>query len=139
MTTQKFFFLATLLFALIFLASCSKETIELPTQTTIEGTVGERSTTVEIEVNEISSSDNGTEMFADFTTNFDFSETVLEPTQYLNFVDGNGNTSTLAFNVNTYTGSNDRLDVKFAIGSNSINGLTLSEIQEIIIEDIEME
>jgi len=139
MTTQKFFLFATLLCTALFFASCSKETIEIPTQPTIEGTVGERSTTVEIEVSEVSSSDNGTELFADFSANFDFTEAVLEPVQYFNFVDGSGNTSTLSFDVNSFAGSNGSLNVELAIGSNNLNGLSLTAIQDIIIEDLDLE
>ena len=127
-----------LLVSTLFFASCTKESITLPTEE-IEATIKERSTTVEIEVSEISSSDNGTELFLDFSANFDFSEAIVEPIQYLTFSDGAGNTSTLSFSVNSYTGNNGSLQIEFTIGSNNLAGLDLTSIQNVIIDDLHIE
>ena len=126
-------------FAILFLVtSCTKEPILIP-ETNDLGVVAERSITIEIEVTEITNSRIGGELLIDFQAAYDFSEAVLEPTQYLNFVDGSGNQSTLSFQVNSFTGSNGALDVNFAVGANNLNGLELLGLQEIIIEDDELE
>ena len=70
-----------------------------------------------------------------FTASYDFTEAELEPTQYLKFEDAAGNQSTLVFQTESFVGSNGALDATFLVGSNSLTGLTLTEAQEIIIED----
>ncbi len=91
--------------------------------------------TLQIQVEEVTSSQTSGELLVDFTSNHDFSEDVLEDIQYLDFEDGNGNVSTLTFSVNSYTGGIGTLDVAFAIGSNNLSGLTLKTEQEIIINE----
>ena len=127
-----------LLVSVLFFASCTKEAIDL-TENQIETTVGERSTTIEITVGKVSATEDSGELTVDFTGDFDFTDEVLEVTQYLNFEDASGNPSTLTFQVNSFTGSNGALQAVFAIGGNNLAGLSLTEVQEIIIEDFHIE
>ncbi len=119
---------------LLFFASCTKEALHTPETNTI-GAIAERSTTIQLPVARVSSSEESGEYTVDFTGSYDFTDSVLEPTQYLNFDDGNGNISTLTFSVISFTGSNGALNAVFAIGSNDLTGLSLTEMQEIVIED----
>lgn len=109
-------------------ASVEPQTLE--TQETTSASV-----TLQIQVDEVSSSQVSGELLVDFSSNYDFTETVLEDTQYLDFEDANGNVSTLTFTVNSYTGDVNSLDVAFAIGSNDLTGLELLSRQDIIIHD----
>lgn len=123
---------------LLFFASCTKEALQTPEPNTIDQ-VAERSTTIELPVARVSSSEESGEYIVDFTSDYDFTEEVLEPTQYLDFTDANGNLSTLTFEVNSFSGSNGSLNAVFAIGANSLTGLSLAEVQEIIIDDVIIE
>ena len=122
--------------SILFLTSCSKENIS-PSSNFIDGTtINDRSTIVEIEVAKVTYQvDNGI-MDIHFTASFDFTEAVLEPTQYFKFEDASGNLSTLTFQTESFDGSNGVLDATFLVGSNNLTGLTLTEAQDVIIEDI---
>ena len=81
----------------------------------------------------------GNELIVDFSSNHDFSTSIVEATQQLEFVDMGGNTSTLTFQINSHTGGNGYLDVAFAIGGNDLSGLGMEVGQGIVIEDILMD
>ena len=135
-------FFVIIIIGIIFFASCSKDSIaiglELPSNQ-IEMTVGERSTSVEIFVQEVSSSEVGGQLTVNFSANYDFTEAILESTQHLNFVDPNNNLSTLTFQVDSFTGLNGDLQVVFAVGTNNLAGLNMTGAQEVIIEDLHIE
>ena len=129
-----FFILSTV----FFLTSCSQEAVLNPAIDRLD-TIAERSTTLELEVTQVEYEiDNGIISVA-FSATYDFTEAILEPTQYLTFDDGSGNISTLTFSVNTTAGTNGTLDADFQVDGNNLAGLHLVEIQEIIIEDLIVE
>ena len=74
----------------------------------------------------------------DFTSSHDFTGSNIETTQTIDFLDGKGDTVSLTFGVNSYTGSNGILDVSLAIGGNDLSGLGIKTSQ-IVIEDMTME
>lgn len=124
-----------LLVFVFILASCTKETPNI----TRSNIVSERSTILQLEVAKVSAVEDSGLLSVDFTTVHDFTDAVLEPTQYLNFEDASGNPSTLIFQVYSFTCSNGALQAVFTVGGNDLAGLSLREAQEIIIEDDSME
>lgn len=118
----------------LFFASCTKEALVIPQNGQIEQ-IETRSQTITLQISEISSSDDGVEYTINFSSNYDFSDAVLESTQYLNFTDENENTSTLSFQLEQSTAATEGLTVVYLIGSNDLAGLELTGMQEIIIED----
>lgn len=131
-------FFAIVIITITFFASCSKEAIDLPSNQ-IETTVGERSTTLEMEVARVSAVEDSGLLTVDFTSAYDFTDAVLEPTQYLNFENTSGNASTLTFITDSFTGANGSLQAVFTVGGNDLAGLDLTVGQEIIIEDMQIE
>ena len=154
--------LSIFVFAVIFLTSCSKESLIVPTTEDIQTFEEETSwtdveddsfgdvqamvvpdmpaasITLQIQVARISEAQTSGEYTVDFSANYDFTDVVLENTQYLDFTDANGDPTTLTFNVNDFEGGVDNLSVTFAMGGNNLSGLTLATMQEIIIDDIVM-
>ena len=139
---------------LLFFASCSKEAIVKPQisdttdiqmvgkitdDTTINGPIVNTSNADGSGINVIISSHFSipTELNIYFTSSHNFTDGVIEPTQTLEFVDGNGNTVTLTFGVNSYTGGNGTLAVSLAIGGNDLTGLGVKASQ-VIVEDVIM-
>jgi len=131
---MKYFAIAFFIFSILFFASCSKEEVKV-NSSFINGTIGERSTVIEIEVSKVSYTIDAGEMEVHFSASHDFSEVVVESTQHLKFEDAGGSQSTLTFQTQSFNGSNGNLDITFLVGSNNLSGLDLTNVQEIIIED----
>lgn len=129
-----FFAFPIVIGTILFFASCTKDALTIP-ETNAGGTIAERSTTIQLPVERVGSVEASGEYIVDFASSDDFTNVILEPTQYLKYEDASGNISTLTFSVNSFTGSIGALNAVFAIGSNDLSGLTLTEVQEIIIED----
>lgn len=144
---MSFFALTTILF----FASCSKEAIIQPetiAQTDVELANSLLQKTNEfmslentphsnangINVTVTSQSTEGVGLTVDFTSSHDFTDSNLEATQNIDFTDGSGNTVTLTFGVNSYSGGNGTLQVNFAMGGNDLTGLGIKTTQ-IIVED----
>lgn len=133
---MKYLSLAFFVILILFLSSCSQEELVLQSKLTDTSVVTERSTTIEIEVSKVTYDVDGGEMDIHFSASFDFSEAVLESTQYLKFQDTSGSFSTLVFQTKDFAGVNGALDVTLLVGANNLTGLTLTNAQEIIIEDV---
>ena len=107
------------LVTLLFLTSCAKEEIIQPdvtpeTVTQIEAktskagiTLGDQAdakgNSILVAVTTDTYSIVGNELIAEFSSNHDFSTSIVEATQQLEFVDIAGNTSTLTFQMNSHT------------------------------------
>lgn len=115
-------------------ASCTKEVL-VDSAISINTSIEQRSSTIELPVSKVTYSVVSGEMLVNFQASVDFSQAVLENTQYLKFLDSSGNESTLTFQTSAYTGDVGLLETTFEVGANSLTGLTLMEIQEIVIED----
>jgi len=147
----------TLIFTVAFLfalTSCTKEELIQPeidvqdqelvvsnhiipvSEIEIEPIFEEASMTVnELQVSKVSYSEVDGELLIGFSTDFDFSSSVLESAQELKFIDCNNNESTFVFGVNDFDYDSNVLSVAFAINGNSLAGLTLKTEQSIIILD----
>lgn len=158
MCVMKNFILITIAATLFLFTSCSKETFELPQTAEFPSTEMSSSelsapnsnsisameqgevislvdVTIRIQVTGNSSSEIAGEYLVDFSGNYDFTGAELKEFQTLAFTDGNGNPSSLTFDVNSTVGTNGSLSVVFSMGGNDLTGLTLGAAQEIIIED----
>lgn len=135
--------------ACLFFVSCAKEEVPQPTRTAqsigavwstidvpmAEGEAAERSTVLQIAVSNVFVQANSGVLETTFSSNYDLTGIELEPIQYLHFQDSNENTVILTFEVNSYLAGNGSLEADFAIGGNNLAGLTLKEVQDIIIVD----
>lgn len=144
---MSFFALTTLLF----FASCSKEALIQPETAaaieieTVNSMVQKSDTSMPLEspshardnginVTVSSQSSDGVELIVNFASSHNFTDSNLESTQNIDFTNGNGNTITLTFGVNSYSGGNGTLTVNFTIGGNDLTGLEMKTAQ-IVIED----
>lgn len=135
--------------AVLFFTSCTKEEVPQNGRTiesvgafwsTIdvlkaEGEAAERSTVLQIAVSNVFVQANSGVLETTFSSNYDLTGIELEPIQYLDFEDANGNTVLLTFEVVSHVAGNGVLEADFSIGSNNLSGLTLKEVQDIIIID----
>lgn len=115
-----------------------EEGLETPFLSNAEQENISASVILQIQVSRITEQQLSGQYLIDFSANYDFTEIILEDTQHLDFTDANGNPSTLTFSVNDFAGDVNSLSVNFAIGSNSLSGLTFLALQEVIVEDIIM-
>ena len=139
--------------SLFFFASCSKDaTLEYQTEVPVSTTTEVLASTIafpnpieesagrsnEVAVTTISAFQTSSELSTNFSSSHDFSDSILENIQTLEFTDAGGNTVTMSFSVNSFSGQNGLLQVSFAKGSNDLTGLELKDNQ-VIIEDVIME
>ncbi|MFK7773526.1 MAG: hypothetical protein AB8F94_15355 [Saprospiraceae bacterium] len=146
---MSFFVLTTLLF----FASCSKDALIQPETAaaadveTVNSMVQKSDTPMSlgtpshsrnngINVTVSSQSSDGVDLMIDFTSAHDFTDRDLASTQTIDFTDGNGNTVSLTFGVNSYSGGNGTLDVNLAIGGNDLTGLGMKTAQIIVEDDV---
>jgi len=143
------------LVTLLFLTSCAKEEIiQLePTPETIQAIQAKedikaasantnyeaKGSATLVSVTTDSYSIVGNELIVDFSSNYDFSTSIVEANQQLKFVDMAGNISSLNFQINSLSAGNGYLDVTFAIGGNNLTGLGMEVGQGIVIEDIHLD
>ena len=114
------------------------ETFDLETdedQTAIQSNNNLAALITSVEVHTISSTMSGGELLVDFSSTYDFTGVELESSQVLVFTDANGNESNLTFLVNDYNYDNNVLSVDFDLAAHSLSGLTLKNLQYIIISD----
>lgn len=139
---------------LILLASCTKESalFTIPTpetemvtkRNTLKQTENDAPRTTSLEGDttmqllvESESFDPNTGIYSiTFGADFDFTNTQPSSAQQLNFADGQGNPTRKTLSVTGYQTYNKAIDIDFSVGSQSMSGLDLSEVQMIIIEDI---
>ena len=147
-----FFALSTLLF----FASCSKEALIQPETEDVSADIemvkemvaDSKTQALMIisssakgdgkEVTVISNNSTFTTLDISFTSSYDFTGSTLASTQTIDFTDGSGNTVSLTFGVNSYSGGNGTLDVSLALGGNDLTGLGMKSAQ-IIVDDIIMD
>ncbi len=146
---MSFFALTTLLL----FASCSKEALIQPetvaaaeietvssmsqksdTPMPLETTSHARGNGINVTVT--SQSSDAVELVVDFTSNHDFTDSNIEATQTIDFTDGSGNTVTLTFGVNSYSGGNGTLNVHLAMGGNDLTGLEIKTTQIVVEDDV---
>ena len=136
--------------SILLLTSCTKDNmllepiVDQTTETDEQAYMQDASSTMpmaqarggsnEIAVTTSSSFQTPTELNISFTSSHDFTSTVIESTQEIDFEDGKGDTVTISFSVNSYSGGNGTLDVTLALGGNDLTGLTIKDAQ-IVIED----
>ena len=70
-----------------------------------------------------------------FSGDDDYTSTTVENTQDIDFKDGSGNPTRLAFDVDSYSGRNEEIDITFDLNGQSLAGLQMDAIQLIVIQD----
>lgn len=146
------------LVTILLFTSCAKETLILNEtdnlQNVIEQDADFKETSVsyitEIEDNETSNksyitlvlqasvtsvSQTGGEYIVDLAVNHDCTNSAVVTNQTVDFIKANGKTVSLAFQVNSYTGSNGALQVALDLSGHNLSGLTLKTAQDIVIEE----
>lgn len=113
-------------------ADQSKESLNTSEEITTSN-AGQGYTTLHLQV--ANASEVNGELIINFSSILNLAGVIVDDTQYLNFRDGSGNKTTLAFQVNSYTGGNGTLQAAFDIGSHNLSGLDEEDIQSIIIRD----
>ena len=140
-----------ILVALISFTSCSKDSIfeveanpitETAEQSKASLNTSEETTTANagsnystIQLQTVNTNEVNGELIINFSSVLNLVGVEVDDTQYLDFRDGNGNKTTLTFQVNSYTGGNGTLLAAFDIGSNNLTGLNTEDIQSIVILD----
>ena len=119
---------------LLFFTSCSKESAILSTDD-LETVIAERNSTIDVQVSGITFSILSQEVVVEYEAAYDFSNSVLENNQLLKFHD-NGTPTSFNLSVNTYTGAQDALQVRYDLGGNNLSGLDLDSGQWIILDDL---
>ena len=139
--------------------SCAKETIILPEtddfQNVVEHDVDFNETSVSyiskfadnqtsnkslitlmLQASVTSVSQVGGEYIVDFSVNHDCIDSEVVVNQTVNFTDANGKIVPLTFQVNSYTGSYDALQVALDHSGHNLSGLTMKTAQDIVIEEM---
>ncbi len=161
---QSLFFMKNLmsfivLATILVFSSCSKETITLSetdnlqqvinqdtdfdgkeifldTETADEESMEKAGITVKLQATVTSESQVNGKYYVNFSVNHDCTKSVLLANQTLLFTNAQGQSVSLTFAVNSYTGSNGTLQVVFDLGSHNLSGLALKTAQDIVIEEL---
>ena len=139
---------------LLLLASCTKESAFFTTPTPETEMATERNvpkqsendeprttslegdTTIQLLV-ESASFDPNTGIYSiTFGADFDFTNTQPSTTQQLDFTDGQSNPVRRTLTVTGYQTYNKAIDIDFSVGSQSMSGLDLTNVQMIVIEEV---
>lgn len=70
-----------------------------------------------------------------FSGDEDYSNTHVEDIQQIDFKDTAGNLTRLTFDVDSFSGRNEEIDITFDLNGQSLSGLQLEAIQYIVIQD----
>jgi hypothetical protein len=70
-----------------------------------------------------------------FSGDDDYTNTTVEDMQDIDFKDGSGKPTRLTFDVDSYSGRNEKIDITFDLNGQSLAGLQMDAIQYIVIQD----
>lgn len=117
----------------LFLTSCTKEALII-SNSGIKNLVKNRTSTTEIQVSVISSSENSGTLTIEATGTADFEEVELVDNQNLSFSTSTGSVI-LSFEIDSWELVSGNLEVTFDLGDAHLTGYDLDIVQSIIILD----